>query len=204
MIELNNEVYHLKSEVNLLKAASPEEVVSKGNELEVDLHKKWLMIGGEASVFLGLLLIGVMRVRDTFRKEQALALQQNNFLLSVTHELRSPLASTRLQLETLRRRRLDEHKQEELLENALSETHRLSSLVENILLAASIDKPGYRLQKEKLNLSQLIKEITGQARQAFQPTQKITEEIQEEIFCLADKNTFPSILLNLLENAVKY
>ncbi len=204
MVELNNEVYRLKSELDLLTSASPEEVIAKGNELESILHKKWLMIAGEATVFLVLLLIGVMRVRGTFRKEQALVLQQKNFQLSVTHELKSPIASVRLQLETLRKRKLDEQKQEELITNALAETERLNTLVENILLAASIDNSNHHLKMEMVDLSAFVKDITSKARQSLQPSQKISEKIEEGIRCLADRNTFPSILLNLLENAVKY
>jgi len=204
MIGLSNEVYHLKSELNLLKAASPEEVMAKGNELEAVLHKKWVMIVSEAVVFLILLLLGFLRVRGTFKKERELALQQKNFLLSVSHELKSPIASARLQLETLLKRKLDEPKQQELLTNALGDTKRLNNLVENILLAATIDNPSMGLHRENINVSDFMKEGMSQTLQAFQPKQKVEMDIQPGIFFAVDKNTFPSIPLNLFENALKY
>ena len=101
MVQLNNEIYHLKSELNVIKAANPKEVITMGNELEKKLHLRWTMIAGEGGVFLVLLVLGVFQTRKAFKKETALTLQQKNFLLSVTHELKSPIASVKLQLETL-------------------------------------------------------------------------------------------------------
>ena len=101
MIDLNNEVVHLKTEINLLKGETLNEVFVKGNELNEKLHKRWLMISGEGLVFISLLLLGIYQIRKTFKKEGKLAQQQKNFLLSVTHELKSPIASTKLQLQTL-------------------------------------------------------------------------------------------------------
>jgi signal transduction histidine kinase len=58
-----------------------------------------------------------MRVRNTFNKESELSSQQKNFLLSVTHELKSPIASVKLSLETLLKRDLEKEKQKELGES---------------------------------------------------------------------------------------
>jgi len=55
-----------------------------------------LMIVGEGSVFLLLLLFGLWRIKSSIRKEINVARQQNNFMLSVTHELKTPLAATKL------------------------------------------------------------------------------------------------------------
>ena len=98
MVRLNSEVYHLKTELNLLKGESPAEIENNGNELNAKLKTRWIMIASEGSVFVCLLLLGIMQVRKTFIKEAALTQQQNNFLLSVTHELKSPIASAKLQL----------------------------------------------------------------------------------------------------------
>ncbi len=55
MIYLNNEIYYLKTELNLLKGETLDEVVLKGNELNEKLHKRWVMISGEGLVFIGVL-----------------------------------------------------------------------------------------------------------------------------------------------------
>jgi two-component system phosphate regulon sensor histidine kinase PhoR len=204
MIEQNNEIYQLKSEINLLHHEDPQLVIEKGNELEKKLHHKWIMIAGEGMVFILLLAFAFMRVRNTFNKEAELAAQQKNFLLSVTHELKSPIASVKLALETLLKRDLEKEKQKELLSNAISDSDRLNKLVENMLLAAKIDNSTFELYKENVNLSEYMEEGIKQTTQLFSPKQKISLDIQPNIFFDIDKTIFPSIFLNLFENAVKY
>jgi two-component system, OmpR family, phosphate regulon sensor histidine kinase PhoR len=204
MVNLNNEIYQLKTEVNVLKGESPEEVSRKGNELEQRLFMRRAMIAGEGSVFIVLLLLGILQTRNAFKKETALTRQQKNFLLSVTHELKSPIASVKLQLETLQKRELDKNLQKEMLENALSDTERLNKLVENILLATRIDNSAYELHRERTDLSEYISTGMKQTIASFAPEQKVVLDIEPGVVMDIDRTSFPSILLNLFENAVKY
>lgn len=204
MIELNNEVYYLKTQVNLFQGESSEEIATKGNELNARLRTRWIMIAGEGSVFVGLLLLGILQIRKTFKKETALAQQQNNFLLSVTHELKSPIASAKLQLQTLEKRELDRAKQKEIIANAISDTERLNNLVENILLAAKIENSVYTLHKELVNLSEYLAEGLKQTISSFHYKRRIDLQIEPGIQLAIDRTSFPSIILNLFENAVKY
>ena len=204
MVDLNNEIYHLKTELNLLKGDSPDDVVMKGNELNEKLHKRWMMIFGEGFVFIGVLVAGIFQVRKTFKREAELALQQQNFLLSVTHELKSPIASAKLQLQTLQRHELSREKQKEIIADAINDTERLNNLVENILLAAKIEDSVFVLHKEKHNLSEYLTEGMNQTMRAFNYKQKVVLAIEPDIYMSIDKTTFPSIVLNLFENAVKY
>ncbi len=204
LIQQNNEIYQLKSEINLLHHEDPQLVIEKGNELEKKLHAKWMMIAGEGMVFIVLLTIAFLRVRNTFKQEAHLAEQQKNFLLSVTHELKSPIASTKLALETVLKRELEKEKQKEILSNAISDTDRLNTLVENILLASRIESTAFELHKENVNLSEYLEEGMKQTIQTFTPKQKIVLDIQPNISFDIDKTIFPSIILNLFENAVKY
>jgi two-component system phosphate regulon sensor histidine kinase PhoR len=204
MIEQNNEIYQLKSEINLLHHEDPQLVIEKGNDLEKKLHHRWTMIAGEGFVFILLLGFAFMRVRNTFNKESQLAAQQKNFLLSVTHELKSPLASVKLTLETLLKRDLEKEKQKELLSNAINDTDRLNKLVENMLLASRIENSTFELHKENVNLSEYLEENLKQTLQIFAPSQKVVLDIQPNVFFDIDKTIFPSIFLNLFENALKY
>ena len=204
MVELNNENYHHKTELNVIKGESLNDVVLKGNELNEKLHKRWIMIAGEGTVFVTLLLLGIVQIRKTFKKESALAQQQKNFLLSITHELKSPIASAKLQLQTLQKHELDRVKQKEIISNAINDTDRLNNLVENILFAAKIDNSIYKLHKEKVNISELITEVITQTLESFKYKQKIILDIEPSIFMDIDRSSFPSIFLNLCENAVKY
>lgn len=204
MINLNNESVRLKTEINLLKGESPEEVVTNGNELNKKLHKRWLMITGEGAVFISLLIIGIYQIRKTFKKEEELAKQQKNFLLSVTHELKSPIASSKLQLQTLLKHELNRDKQKEIIANAINDTERLNTLVENILLAAKIENKVYSLHKENTNISTYITDLITNAKQAFNYKHHIQLNIAPDIQLKIDKDSFPSIVINLLENAIKY
>lgn len=204
MFQLNTENVRLKTEINLLKEESPEEIILHGNELNEKLHKRWLMISSEGAVFVFLLLLGGYQIRKTLKKETALAQQQKNFLLSVTHELKSPIASTKLQLQTLQKHELDRSKQKEILANAISDTERLNNLVENILLAAKIENSVFPLNKEEYNLSEYITEGMNQTIKSFNYSQKVVLNIEPNIKMRIDKTSFPSIILNLVENAVKY
>ena len=204
MIEQNKEIYQLKSEINLLHHEDPQLVIEQGNELEKKLSHRRMMILGEGAVFLLLLGFAFLRVRNTFNKEAELAAQQKNFLLSVTHELKSPIASVKLTLETLLKRDLEKEKQKELLSNAVSDSDRLNKLVENMLLAARIDNSNFELHKENVNLSEYLEEGVKQTIQIFCPSQKVTLDIQPNISFDIDKTIFPSIFLNLFENAAKY
>jgi signal transduction histidine kinase len=204
MVNLNNENYQLKTEENILKGESPEEVSRKGNELEKKLHLRWAMIAGEGSVFIVLLLLGIVQTRSAFKKETALTQQQKNFLLSVTHELKSPIASVKLQLETLQKRELEKNMQKEILGSALADTERLDKLVENILMATRIDNSAYVLHREPTDLSGFISTGMKQTLAAFNPKQRVVLDIEPGIHLGIDRTSFPSILLNLFENAVKY
>lgn len=204
LFDQNNEIYELKKRINLFQYSDPQLIIEKGNELEKKLRGRWIMIVGEGMVFLALLLFVFWKVRSTFKKESELAERQKNFLLSVTHELKSPIASAKLALETVLKRELEKEKRNEVVLNAIKDTDRLNSLVENILLASHIESASFRIHKESVNLSQYLEETIKQAVLTFNPTQKIVLDIQPHIIFSIDKTIFPSIILNLFENAVKY
>jgi len=204
MIQQYNEISYLKSQINVLNGESLNDIVKSGNELNAKLHARWIMIAGEGSVFIAILLIGIYQIRKTFKKETALAQQQKNFLLSVTHELKSPIASTKLQLQTLQKHELDRNKQKEIISNAISDTDRLNNLVENILLAAKIENSVFNIHKENCNLSDYLREGLNQTISSFNYKQKLELNIDPAIFMPIDRTSFPSIVLNLVENAVKY
>jgi two-component system phosphate regulon sensor histidine kinase PhoR len=167
------------------------------------LRKKQLMILGEGAVFLGLLALGVVQTRKSFKRETEAARLQKNFLLSVTHELKSPIAAVKLFLETLQRRVLEPEKQKEIVERGIAETVRLDQLVGNILLAAQLENKAFHLQIERLNISELCAAFTAQFNARFSEPRLITK-LQEGLEVDVDAQAMQSILLNLCENAVKY
>lgn len=188
----------LNTQIQLLEAANN----SKTNVSDDFLNRKIAMIIGEGSVFILLLSFGFFQVKRALKKELESAKKQRNFLLSVTHELNSPIAGVQLNLETALNRKVDEEKQLKLLRNALEQNSRLKSLVENILTSTRLEENVLQLNKSQVNIS----ELTLQIARHFNSDLTIVEtgKIESNIVAKIDKLAFESILKNLIENAVKY
>jgi signal transduction histidine kinase len=92
--------------------------------------KVWMIVG-EGGVFLIMLLLGFWYIKRTISRELQLARMEKTFLLSVTHELKTPIAAIRLFLETIKARKLTEEQTKAILNDALRETERLQMLSEN-------------------------------------------------------------------------
>lgn len=170
-------------------------------------HKKMMrvyMIVGEGSVFLLILLMGVGFVRRSIRRETELANQQKNFILSVSHELKTPIAASKLQLQTLLKHELERGKQKQLLGNALQETERLHKLVDNVLLANQIENDNLSLQREPLDLSQLVQSTLARYFQPQLDSGVLRSEVVAGISYAGDRDLLPSVIINLVENAIKY
>src|SRR5206468_421835 len=93
---------------------------------------------GEGSTFLLLILFGAVFIYRSVRRQFELQQQQQNFVMAVTHELKTPIAVSRLNLETLLRHELDEQKKAKLIRMTLQETLRLDTLINNILLSLQL------------------------------------------------------------------
>ena len=171
------------------------------------LHKqllgKYYMIMGEGSVFLLLMLIGIAQVRKAFKKESEFLARQKTFLHSVTHEFKSPVASLRLQIETLLKRNLSTEQQQMALSNALEDTDRLDQLLEKILVTARIDNGEVPIYPQDLNLSETLKSGINKLLRT-NPHRDIIEHIEENVHANMDTWAFNSIVNNLVENALIY
>lgn len=161
------------------------------------------MIIGEGSVFLVLLLVGIWQIRRSILKDLKLSERQNNFLLSVTHELKTPLAANKLYLQTLQKRELSKAKEGELQQKAIDENNRLDGMINNILNASRIENNAFQLVKESFDLSELI-EIVFSRVNILSDSHQISLNIEENLILFADKFSAETILLNLIENAIKY
>lgn len=165
-------------------------------------RRQKIMVIAEGSVFFLILLAGMIKIRNSFVKEVEIARQQRNFILSITHELKSPLSSIKLMNETIKMRELPKEKQNQLIDNSLDEVERLENLVENILLAAKIENNRYGFSMEEQNFSAIVKDICSKFELSKKRNVKAT--IQDNVVLTGDKSALTSIVVNLLENAYKY
>lgn len=173
-------------------------------ELDKKFNRQKWMIRSEGLVFMLLLALGAWQLMRTFSKEIALARQQNNFLLSITHELKSPMASIKLSLQTITRRGGLEEKFNKLATNAVSDVDRLETLVDNILLAAKIEAKSYPYNFDELNLSAFVNELVAKAQAYYGEEWKFETHIRPNVWMKMDPVSFASAIWNLLENSVKY
>ena len=204
LVALNNEVDHLKTEILYYNHNDPAIIAAKQLELKDKLHKRWMMVMGEGTVFLLFMTSGILITRRAFRKEEEVNRQQKNFLLSITHELKSPIASIKLYMQTLQKHDIPIDKQQHFIRQAVTDADRLNLLVENILLASQLDGSNHSYHKSLINLSELFKDKLNSNLVHEERKIKLLYTLDEAIDVLADPVAMISLLNNLLENAVKY
>ena len=158
---------------------------------------------GEGLTFLVITILGAIFVYSVVRRQIRYHLQQKNFMMAVTHELKTPIAVTKLSLETLRRHKLDEDRQKKILGDAINETDRLNSLCNNILLSSQLESGGYTLTKQEFNFSTLVEKAVDEFQRRY-PNRKIENHSAEMILVYGEEFLIGLVLNNLLENAVKY
>ena len=169
------------------------------------VHKKEMRAKqyfGEGATFLIVILIGAAVVYSSFRRSLSLSKQQNNFMMSVTHELKSPLAAIKLNLQTLAKHKLDEGKMAILLERCIHEADRLNDLTGNLLLASQIEGKRYVPSVEKFNFSEMIEDSISDYAQRY--PNRFEEDIESGCTLTGDRTMMQMAVNNLLENAIKY
>src|ERR1700744_871984 len=164
------------------------------------------MIMGEGLTFVVVFTVGALSLHKSVRREKKLQEQKRNFLLSVTHELKSPLASIKLLLQTIQKRSLTKDQILDFIDKSLLDIERLDDMVENMLLASKIDNQSYTFPKATFNLSGLVDSIVNrlQITKCDCNQQIINAEIEPKIEITGDKFALTSGVTNLIENAVKY
>jgi signal transduction histidine kinase len=161
------------------------------------------MVLAEGLFFTACLVFGLWVIRRSASREVALARQRRNFLLSITHELKSPIASLRLVMETLVKRTLQESQRTHLLSNGLKDADRLQQLVEDLLLAARLEDKWQPLP-EPVDLEAVARESMDALRVRF-PEANFTVASNNALKpVMVDKVGMVAVIKNLLENAVKY
>lgn len=196
----NNDVYALQMTVDSTK--QPEfykKEITAIKERENSRKRQYL---GEGMTFLIVILIGAGVVYTSIRNNNKLVQQQTNFILSITHELKSPIAAIKLNLETLSKRKLEEEMRLKLLGRSIAESNRLDDLCNNLLLASQMESRHFKAEDERLNFSELVTDsvVTNQSRTKH----LFITEIEDNLFAYGDPLLWRLAINNLLENAIKY
>lgn len=172
-------------------------------QINIERKRKVAQYIGEGATFLVLISIGAVFIFRVTRKQIVFSQQQQNFMMAITHELKTPIAITQLNLETLQKRKLEQAKQDMLIQNTLQEANRLNTLCNNILFAAQIDAGAYKPTTEELDLSSIINQSANEFVRRYSK-RNIALNISDGLFILGEQLQLQMLINNLIENALKY
>ena len=182
--------------------------------LAVTLNISWIMLSSRkiapmvlgivffAVIIAGLVLNTIFLVREIRRNEQ-----QDSFLNAVTHELKTPITSIRLYLETLERRELDDAQRRNFYRVMLEDTDRLLGTVEQVLKAGEVRGRNARKNWQETDFTEIVQQGVELARlrHALPPHElRLAAAPSEPITVLGNPVELRTVVANLLENAVKY
>lgn len=164
------------------------------------LRQKWMILG-EAATFGVAMIMGMILLYNSYRKELAVQKNKSNFLMSITHELKTPITTIKLFLQTLKRK-INDPKLEEMNQQAIDETERLNELVLKLLTANKLEG-GFKLLLSSVKIDKLIQDRIEAYKRRF-PDHSIQLINGQEITMQTDSEALRLILDNLIENACKY
>ncbi len=171
--------------------------------IEAQPHRK-VMIVGEGIFFMLIFVVGALKLKKAFVREHKIQKQQQNFLLAVTHEFKSPLASIKLAVQTILKRDLNKERRDQFLSNSLKDIERLDDLVGNVLIATKMEGIQRNFTKEEINFTELVENVAGRLQIHSCTSQIIKKELEADVRIEGDRFALTTMVTNLIENAVKY
>ena len=154
----------------------------------------------QSILLLVLVASGIYGVYYSIDSIYQLNKRQNNFLLSVTHEFKTPIAAIRLMLQTSKNPKVKEEKKAELIENSIQNTFRLEELAENMLVSMQIENDKYQYALSTVDLSEMLNQVID--NQSIKG--EITGAIEPSLTLTGDGFIMRMVANNLIENAFKY
>lgn len=163
---------------------------------------EWFILA-EGIVLLVAILIGVYVIFLFWRRQSALYRTQRDLIAQVTHELKSPLASIQLHLETMQRHQVTGEKLEGFVDTMLGDTARLRSQIDNLLMANRLERRGIRLVMRPTDLSAFVRDYF-ENRGDLASDLELELEITPGLTVEGDTEALDTALRNLFENALLY
>ncbi|MGB8296426.1 MAG: HAMP domain-containing sensor histidine kinase [Polyangia bacterium] len=174
--------------------------------LQAQRRASMRMFAAEGTTFLCILVAGTALILRSVWRGMALMRQQANFLSAVTHELKSPLASIRLFIETLELRDPTPEKRARYLANMRGDVDRLDGLVNNILAVARLDSGRFVVHADRADLARDVADVVqALGKDASQRRLSVDLAVPAEpLHARYDLGVLKTVLRNLLDNAAKY
>ena len=189
-------------EVQVDSTTRPTEYHQRVAGLQDRLRGRTSQYLGEGFTFLLIILIGALVVFTSIRRNIRLSKQQHNFMLAVTHELKSPIAGIKLNLQTIEKRVLTEEQRLPLIKRSIREADRLNDLCNNMLIASQMEGRQYIPAYEVISLSELANESVTMYKSRYPG--RFTADVEDDRDVSGDFTLLQMAINNLLENAIKY
>jgi len=183
---------------------------SQLKELAIEYQTEWLpqktdwLILAEGIVLLVAILVGIYVIFIYWRKQSALYKAQQRFISQVTHELKSPLASLQLHLDTIQMRQPTADQLNQFVMLMKKDCNRLDGMIDNLLNASRIQHKDSFLNLQRGNLSQAIENYLRSKRATLPTGTDIDWTIEPGLVASFDSDALETVLRNLIENAVLY
>ena len=175
--------------------------------LRATISGQWVILA-QGCILMAFILIGLYMIFVNQRRLLRLARMQDAILSSVTHELKTPLASIRLYTETLLLRNVAEQDRLKFLRRTLSEAARLQSLIDTVLISARLQSNKASLNLARTDLQEIILACFNKAKERFSESRSFElvyqENIEGALFVLGNPIHLSTLFDNLLDNAIKY
>ncbi|HLA60305.1 MAG TPA: ATP-binding protein, partial [Puia sp.] len=172
-------------------------------KINSDRHRLATAYKSEGLAFILVILAGAVFLRSAVMRQIRIQRQQQNFMMAITHELKTPISITRLNMETLLKHSLDDSKKEKILKSSLQEINRLNTLTGNILVSAQLEGGSYLFNKEVINFSQVVTDSCQDFVNRF-PSRPWNNTLEPDLFISGDPLLMQILVNNLIDNAVKY
>jgi len=185
----------------LADAAAPERARSVTVPIETPSGDRWVAVTGVAFDE------GVVYALRDVSDEQALERARSDFVATASHELRTPLAAVYGAARTLRRTDIEipGEQRDRFLEIIVSETERLTAIVSQILLAGQLEEGRVDVTTAATDLALLAESVLDSTRlRAPEQIELRLEQNGDRAVALADEDKLRQVLVNLLDNAIKY
>lgn len=175
--------------------------LKKIEEKRIRRKKQYL---GEGGTFLLITILASSLIYVAYYRQRKLGKLQQNFMLSITHELKTPIAGIKLNMQTMERHQLDEDTQMQLIQSTIQESNRLNDLCNNILLATQLENKNQAMYPDDIRLIDLVEQEAEEFELRY-PEISITRNYAEQDFEFKGERTLWKLVLsNLIENARKY
>ena len=176
------------------------------------LYIGWVLLNWHTGilVFFGIVVLSVViagiALNTTFLvREIRRNAQHDAFINAVTHELKTPVASIRLYLETLQSRPVDEPRRQEFYRTMLDDSDRLLGTIEQILRTGHIGQSKRALRVSALDFGRIVEECLARARRLYHvPEEALSYLPGSPVTIQGDEDEVRAAVSNLIDNAVKY